>query len=95
MATANFWADDVPAAVAWYTELLGVEPYFIRPEAPAPAQYVEFRFGDLQAELGIVDRAFGPPRPTRRAAPCSTGTSMTCRRPSIASWGWARPSSSR
>ena len=27
-ATINFWADDVPAAVAWYTEFLGVESYF-------------------------------------------------------------------
>lgn len=61
MATANLWADDVPAAVTWYTEVLGVEPYFRMPQEPEPAQYVEFRFGDHQAELGIVDRRFGPP----------------------------------
>jgi predicted enzyme related to lactoylglutathione lyase len=61
MATANYWADDVPAAVAWYTELLGVEPYFRMPQEPATPQYVEFRFGDHQAEFGIIDRQFGPP----------------------------------
>jgi hypothetical protein len=29
-ATISYWADDLPAAIAWYTELLGVEPYFQR-----------------------------------------------------------------
>jgi predicted enzyme related to lactoylglutathione lyase len=61
MATVNYWADDIPAAVEWYSKVLGIEPYFQRPEAPERAQYVEFRIGDHQAELGIVDRRFGPP----------------------------------
>lgn len=60
MATANYWADDVPAAVAWYTEVLGSEPYFVQPHPPAPPAYVEFRIGDHQAELGIVDRRYQP-----------------------------------
>ena len=30
-ATLNIWADDVPAAAAWYAEFLGIEPYFSRP----------------------------------------------------------------
>ncbi|MCX4808096.1 VOC family protein [Streptomyces sp. NPDC058682] len=54
-ATINFWADDLEAAKAWYTELLGIAPYFERPG------YAEFRFGDYQHELGIVDRRYAPP----------------------------------
>ncbi|MER6256738.1 VOC family protein [Streptomyces sp. NPDC001584] len=54
-ATINFWADDLEAAKAWYTELLGIAPYFERPG------YAEFRIGDYQHELGIVDRRFAPP----------------------------------
>jgi predicted enzyme related to lactoylglutathione lyase len=57
LTTVNYFADDVPAAVAWYTELLGVEPYFARPIDGPPA-YVEFRIGDYQHELGIVDSRF-------------------------------------
>jgi predicted enzyme related to lactoylglutathione lyase len=59
-ATLNFWADDVAAAVAWYTEFLGVEPYFNRPGPDGRAVYVEFRLGDFQAELGIIDRRYAP-----------------------------------
>jgi predicted enzyme related to lactoylglutathione lyase len=60
-ATLNIWADDVPAAVAWYTELLGVEAYFTRPGPDGRPAYVEFRIGDYQAELGIIDRSYAPP----------------------------------
>lgn len=58
-ATVNFWADDLAAAREWYTELLGIEPYFQRPDAENPA-YIEFRFGDYQHELGIIDRRYAP-----------------------------------
>jgi predicted enzyme related to lactoylglutathione lyase len=61
MATVSLWADDVEAAVDWYTRILGVEPYFVRPEPPAPPAYVEFRIGDTEDELGIIDRRFAPP----------------------------------
>lgn len=61
LTTVSFWSDDVPAAVAWYTEVFGVEPYFVMPPAPAPAAYVEFRVGDYQHELGIIDRSYAPP----------------------------------
>lgn len=57
LTTVNFFADDVTAAQAWYTELLGIEPYFVRPIDGKPA-YVEFRIGDYQHELGIVDSRF-------------------------------------
>lgn len=59
MATVSYYADDVPAARQWYSELLGIEPYFQRPDAQTPA-YVEFRLGDHQAELGIIDRRYAP-----------------------------------
>ncbi|MFK4082937.1 VOC family protein [Kribbella sp. NPDC020789] len=57
MATVSFYADDVQAARDWYQELLGVEAYFAVPSADDP-QYVEFRIGDFQAELGIINAKF-------------------------------------
>jgi predicted enzyme related to lactoylglutathione lyase len=52
-STISFWTDDVPAA-------LGIEPYFERPGPDGRPAYVEFRIGDYQAELGLVDRTFAP-----------------------------------
>ena len=60
LTNVSFWADDVAAATRWYAELLGIEPYFVRPEDGPPA-YVEFRLGDHQDELGLIDRRYGPP----------------------------------
>jgi predicted enzyme related to lactoylglutathione lyase len=54
LANVSFFADDVTAAATWYTELLGLPPYFVRDG------YVEFRLGDHADELGIVDRRFAP-----------------------------------
>jgi predicted enzyme related to lactoylglutathione lyase len=59
LTTVSFFADDVTAAQNWYTELLGIEPYFRRP-AQGTSAYVEFRVGDYQHELGIVDSRFAP-----------------------------------
>jgi predicted enzyme related to lactoylglutathione lyase len=59
-ATINFWADDLEAAKKWYAELLGDEPYFERPGNGQPAAYYEFRIGDHQAELGLIDRSYAP-----------------------------------
>lgn len=59
LTTVTYFADDVPAAVAWYTELLGVEPYFVRP-VEGPPTYVEFRIGDYRHELGILDSRYSP-----------------------------------
>lgn len=59
MATVNYWADDLKAARDWYTELLGIEPYFQRPDLDNPA-YIEFRIGDYQDEFGIIDRKYAP-----------------------------------
>lgn len=52
--TISYWAADHAAAKQWYTELLGVAPYFDRPG------YAEFRIGDYQHELGIVDSRYAP-----------------------------------
>lgn len=60
-ATINYWADDVQAAADWYSEVLGIEPYFSNPGPDGRIAYVEFRVGDYQHELGIVNRAFAPP----------------------------------
>ncbi|MDQ4052926.1 MAG: VOC family protein [Actinomycetota bacterium] len=57
LTTVNFYADDLSAAIGWYAELLGVEPYFVREIDGAPA-YVEFRLGDFQHELGLIDGRF-------------------------------------
>jgi predicted enzyme related to lactoylglutathione lyase len=60
LTTVNYFAGDVAAAVDWYTELLGTEPYFSRSVEGTPA-YVEFRIGDYQHELGILDCRFAAP----------------------------------
>jgi predicted enzyme related to lactoylglutathione lyase len=60
LTTVNYLADDVAVAVDWYTELLGAEPYFSRPVEGRLA-YAEFRIGDYQHELGILDRRFAAP----------------------------------
>ena len=57
LTTVNLWSDDVPATVTWYIELLGLQPYFVRPEQGPPV-YVEFRVGPDEDELGILDRRF-------------------------------------
>jgi predicted enzyme related to lactoylglutathione lyase len=42
------------AAKKWYTELLGIAPYFERPGTDGRLAYMEFRLGDYQHELGII-----------------------------------------
>jgi predicted enzyme related to lactoylglutathione lyase len=54
LATVSFFAADHAAATKWYTEFLGIEPYFERPG------YAEFRLGDYQHELGLIDRQYAP-----------------------------------
>ena len=49
MSTVSFFAAVYVAARKWYTEFLGVEPNF------EWLGYVEFRLGDYQHELGIID----------------------------------------
>jgi len=59
LSTIVYTAEDVAAAADWYAEALGATPYFRRPEE-GPVAYVEFRLGDYQHELGIMDRRFWP-----------------------------------
>lgn len=54
VATVNYFAADHIAAKKWYTDFLGIKPYFERPG------YVEFRLGDYQHELGIIDSKYVP-----------------------------------
>jgi predicted enzyme related to lactoylglutathione lyase len=54
LSTVSFFAADHAAARKWYTDFLGIEPYFERPG------YCEFRLGDYQHELGVIDSHFVP-----------------------------------
>lgn len=54
LTTVTYRTADLPAAKQWYSELLGIEPYF---DTPA---YVEFRVGDSQHELGLLDSRYLP-----------------------------------
>ena len=54
MSNVSYWAEDHDAATAWYTELLGIEPYFRMPG------YVEWRVGDYGHELGLIDARYSP-----------------------------------
>jgi predicted enzyme related to lactoylglutathione lyase len=54
LTTVTFFAADHAAAKQWYTDLLGMPPYFDRPG------YFEFRIGDYQHELGVVDARYAP-----------------------------------
>ena len=63
--TIRYHADDIEAAARWYSELLGIEPYFRR------AEYIEFRLGDYQHELGILDRKYEKPTGQRADGPAT------------------------
>ena len=63
LTTVVYLADDPDAAKRWYSELSGIEPYFNRPP------YIEFRLGDYQHELGILDRRYSAAEPSSRPRP--------------------------
>lgn len=52
LSTAVYHTTDLAAAKRWYAELLGIEPYYDRPA------YAEFRLGDYQHELGLLDSSY-------------------------------------
>ena len=54
VSTVRLHAEDLTAARAWYADLLGAEPYFGRDE------YVEWRVGPHDHELGILDLRYAP-----------------------------------
>ncbi len=54
LTTVAYQTTDMAAAQRWYTELFGIEPYFVTPP------YVEFRIGDYQHEFGLIDAKYLP-----------------------------------
>jgi predicted enzyme related to lactoylglutathione lyase len=60
LTTISFFAADLEKAGEWYTALLGVPPYF-----EVPGAYLEFRIGDDEDELGIINSAYAPHDVTR------------------------------
>ena len=60
VATISFWAADMEAAKQWYTELLGIDPYFERLSSDGKLGYMEWRLGDYQHELGIIHSSYAP-----------------------------------
>ena len=54
LATITYFAADHESAKNWYSEFLGIAPYLNFPG------YSEFRIGDYQHELGIIDSRFAP-----------------------------------
>jgi predicted enzyme related to lactoylglutathione lyase len=63
LAQLIFFSDDLEAAKRWYSELLGVGPYFERSGPDGRLAYIEFRVGDYQHELGLIDRRYAPHGP--------------------------------
>ena len=53
-ATHTIFAADHAAAIAWYAQLFGTQPYFNIPG------YSEFRIGDYEHEMGIIDARYAP-----------------------------------
>jgi predicted enzyme related to lactoylglutathione lyase len=54
LSTVSFYAADLQAAERWYTELFGFPPYYSVPG------YIEFRIGDFQHEVGVIDSRYAP-----------------------------------
>lgn len=59
LATISFFADNIQEAKKWYTQFLEIEPYYSFPDEENPA-YVEFRIGEFEHELGIIDKKHQP-----------------------------------
>ncbi|MNH72586.1 hypothetical protein D3C87_740100 [compost metagenome] len=51
-------------ARAWHSDLLGTTPYFERSGPGGQLVHAEFRVGDYQHELGLIDRRYAPARST-------------------------------
>ncbi|MCF2443438.1 VOC family protein [Dyadobacter sp. CY345] len=62
LATISIFADNLQEAKKWYSDFLEIEPYYLFPDAENPA-YIEFRLGDFEHELGIIDKKFQPASP--------------------------------
>ncbi len=60
IASITYWADDVAAATAWYTEFLGAGPVFTRPGPGGGPGYAAFAV-DERTRLAIASRTAAPP----------------------------------
>lgn len=69
-ATISFFADNVAEARDWYAKILQLEAYFERSDPDGGLVYAEFRIGDYQTELGIIDSRF------RRAGSAEPGGAL-------------------
>jgi predicted enzyme related to lactoylglutathione lyase len=65
--TVSFFADDLDAARAWYDQVFGIEPYFVR-EFGGTTAYLEYRVGDYQHEFGLLNSRFAPHDTTGKPA---------------------------
>ena len=63
LSTVTLFAPDVDEASRWYTEVLGVPPYFVTPA------YVEFHVGREEAELGLIKAEYAGSPLARTPAP--------------------------
>lgn len=69
LTTISLFAADHAKAVAWYSDLLGIAPYYTSEAAGRGPGYAEFRIGDYEHELGIIDARFAPHLDTAAARP--------------------------
>jgi catechol 2,3-dioxygenase-like lactoylglutathione lyase family enzyme len=60
IASITYWAEDVAAATAWYTEFLGSGPSFTRPGPGGGLGYAAFAI-DERTRLAIAARVTAPP----------------------------------
>lgn len=59
LATITLYAENLAEAKEWYANFLGVQPYYAFPDPENPA-YIEFRLGDYEHELGIIQKQYQP-----------------------------------
>jgi hypothetical protein len=57
----NLWAEDLPAATRWCTELLGVEPYSTA-EPPEDGSRLPTRIRCVWAARRFILESWAPPR---------------------------------
>jgi predicted enzyme related to lactoylglutathione lyase len=60
LTSRQLFVDDVAAAERWYTDVLGIEPYFRSEHAGLPPGHIGFRVGVTESELGVTDRKLAP-----------------------------------
>jgi predicted enzyme related to lactoylglutathione lyase len=62
LTTVSFYASDLEAAKKWYSDFLNTQPYF------EVQGYIEFKLGDYQHELGIIDSKYAPDGAAQKTA---------------------------